>query len=140
MTEWRAPWKAIKGKADLPPIDEPVLLQTQDGRAMVTFRTHNFDLSEWYWYSNSEEGIGDDVFVAWAPLPAPYDPDAPDPVDELAAANSRAERLAAVVRTEDAYWGWWLNTGRNRETQWELVDARKNARAALLPSDTELRE
>lgn len=86
--QWYVPWKAIRSEADLPPIDEPVLLQTEE-RMLISFRTWNYGQTEWYWYNREGLGMDDGLLVAWAPLPAPYDPDVPDAAD--AEATPRAE-------------------------------------------------
>lgn len=119
--QWYVPWVPIRSEADLPPIDEPVLLQTEE-RTLISFRTWNYGQTGWYWYNREGLGIDDGIFVAWAPLPAPYDPDAPEQFDPLPALL-----LACEVAMEQCgelcqgYDGW----------QVQMREAVKQAREAM---------
>lgn len=98
MSSYRIPWVPIKSPQDWPPASVDVLV-TLNGSKRVLVDHVVKGWGGWYSYDVGKVGV-----IAYAPLPAPYDPSAPAPVDprdaEIAELRARCARLAAVV---DAY-------------------------------------
>ena len=87
MTGYRIPWVPIRSEADLPETEEPWLVTDNTGGVYSDWRCPETGVWE-----NAEAEYGLRV-IAYAPLPAPYDPDAPEPVDMRAAILALAAEL-----------------------------------------------
>ena len=82
MSGYRIPWRKIENQSDLPALYSWVITSDDEGCVHADHRDR-----EGYWvYSFGK-------VIAYAPLPAPYDPDAPEPVDMRAAILALAAEL-----------------------------------------------
>ena len=73
MTGYRIPWVPILSEADLPDVEEGLLVTTNGGDVYSDWRNED---GEWEYASQYPET----TIIAWAPLPAPYDPDKTKPL------------------------------------------------------------
>ena len=144
MTGYRIPWVPILSEADLPDTEETWLVTDNTGGVYSDWRCPETGVWE-----NAEAEYGLRV-IAYAPLPAPYDPDEtkplgyhdvaeyykePEPVDErdvrIVELEARVVRLAKAMRV-------WL---AGADTIEQLAKEVETALLAVLqPGDLEMSE
>ena len=135
MTGYRIPWVPILSEADLPDTEETWLVTDNTGGVYSDWRCPETGVWE-----NAEAEYGLRV-IAYAPLPAPYDPDEPEPVDQRDARIAELEaRVGRLIRELRAFGPVSTQIGVFVQAMIGAAKQLQEAHAALQPGDLEVSE